>query len=434
MSTALERYYNSMDNVVLRDDAGNPSVFVKHYRQNSSDFDPSLPNHPHPAFVYGQDEGGNDIVDDAVLIGKYQNSRLSEGGVFCSLPGVSPSIPTKMTDINGSSHKIPANHADIGALTIYDYGLLVLTAHQLGIRTFYSENNDGYDFRDATMWEANRPYKVGDRYGFRGDLYECLKAHTPEPGTMFPSNTPGYWKKIKHIGGTVDTVYEEPYATTSPMDRRYGVARSTLTGSGPVSWYLNGDIWRETDFISWTMLRGIRLVKGQIQLLPNEIAADPNVDMKTTQEWRAILPHQDDTGHTLVDPSTEGTVHFYISGGAMKFVGRDLEASELTTAFSTPGVAPVIDSTTLPYVPAILYELGIIPIPGTTVPFANLIRARNMTAYVDFGFSKGMFAKTYALDVSWVRLADSSEAVENEDGGNTRGRLRARLRSTTNNT
>lgn len=68
MSTSLEKFYDAFGNIVLRDNNGNPSIFVKHPKVNSSFFDSSLPNSPHPSFVI------NNEVDDAVLIGKYLNS------------------------------------------------------------------------------------------------------------------------------------------------------------------------------------------------------------------------------------------------------------------------------------------------------------------------------------------------------------------------
>ena len=51
MATSLELYAESMNNVVLRDANGNPSIFVRHPKQLSSEFDASLPEHVHPAFI-----------------------------------------------------------------------------------------------------------------------------------------------------------------------------------------------------------------------------------------------------------------------------------------------------------------------------------------------------------------------------------------------
>ena len=38
---SLESYYNGMKNIVLRSVQGEPSVFVRHPKQNSSEFDAS---------------------------------------------------------------------------------------------------------------------------------------------------------------------------------------------------------------------------------------------------------------------------------------------------------------------------------------------------------------------------------------------------------
>ena len=41
--SALENYYNSLHNIVLRDTNGEPSIFVRHAKQKSSDFSNILP-------------------------------------------------------------------------------------------------------------------------------------------------------------------------------------------------------------------------------------------------------------------------------------------------------------------------------------------------------------------------------------------------------
>lgn len=114
--------------------------------------------------------------------------------------------------------------------------------------------------------------------------------------------------------------YGRDYAQTYETARRHdggapgnvdGSAR-TLTGSGPVSWYhnntpagiadLNGNVWE------W--VRGMRIVDGEIQIIPENNAADPAADHSATSTlWRAILQNG-----SLVNPGTADTLKWNASG------------------------------------------------------------------------------------------------------------------------
>ena len=85
-----------------------------------------------------------------------------------------------------------------------------------------------------------------------------------------------------------------------------GRTARTATGSGPASWYhnhsisgiadLNGNVWE------WTS--GLRLVDGEIQIIPygNAMRYTCNMGAQST-EWKAIMPDG-----SLVDPGTPGTL------------------------------------------------------------------------------------------------------------------------------
>lgn len=380
MSTALERYYSSMDNVVIRDINGNPSIFVKHYKQKSSDFDSSLPNHYHPAFIYGKDSEENDIVDDAVLIGKYANCSLSSGGIGYSIPGMPIQQQITRDYINGSNNKIPITNSNmtIGALSIYDYGLLVLTAHQLKIKGVLGYDCTGLDlscgiapwvintaaYRNIYHLYPTNGYTVGDQRAFQGDVYECIKAHTLEENdftSILPNRSPAYWKKIKHMGVT-PCEYYEPSISSPGIP---GVLNA-LSGSGPISQYFNNDLWRETDFCGWALLRGIRIYNGEIQILPNEYASNPLIDMSTTNLWRAILPGDTSDTYSLVEPGTSGTIHIHHKANApLTYVNRELETTDYYNS-EAQGEGVQFDITGKA-IPCILYELGIAPLNSTPV-------------------------------------------------------------------
>ena len=82
----------------------------------------------------------------------------------------------------------------------------------------------------------------------------------------------------------------------------------TKTGSGPASWFhnnaysgiadLNGNIWE------WCS--GMRLLNGEIQIIPDNNAADRNISVSAnSSEWKAITANS-----ILVSPGSEGVVKY----------------------------------------------------------------------------------------------------------------------------
>ena len=82
----------------------------------------------------------------------------------------------------------------------------------------------------------------------------------------------------------------------------------TATGSGPVTWYHNYDSSGIADLCGniWEWVAGMRLVRGEIQIIPygNCMKADCNMS-PTSTEWKAIMPNG-----TLVAPGTAGTLKY----------------------------------------------------------------------------------------------------------------------------
>ncbi len=101
----------------------------------------------------------------------------------------------------------------------------------------------------------------------------------------------------------------------------------TLTGSGPVSWNHDGTFAGISDLHGniWDMVSGLRLMDGEIQIIPDNNSALNVDESENSRLWRAILPDG-----SLVDPGTEGTLkldgkeegspeekQFVVKGGAI---------------------------------------------------------------------------------------------------------------------
>ncbi len=106
---------------------------------------------------------------------------------------------------------------------------------------------------------------------------------------------------------TTETVYQ---AIPVPGVQDGGKTARVLTGTGPLSWRhdgtldgicdLNGNIWE------WTT--GIRLVKGELQVIPYNNAADPDVDTgAASAQWKAIKAGATSWEDLFITPDGNGT-------------------------------------------------------------------------------------------------------------------------------
>jgi len=349
-NSPLEQLARQYGNVVQYDAKGNPSIFCKFPKMKSSDLDASLPDHIHPAFVI------NNVEEDAILIGKYMSSELEGNGTQYSLPNMPPRVSMHHDTF---LQKMRAFGNGASGITIADHGFMLLLAHKNQWEP-HGNNNWGCDYRDASPWELAKAYTVGTIRSFRGWTYNCIKAHTSS-AELLPSESPLYWQKQKHVGGT--PAAESQYNADSQY-RGY----NTLTGSGPIDWYLGSDPGNLCDIQgnAFEQVYGFRLVNCEIQILgDNNNAADATADCSANGAWKAILPNRADNGYTLVAPGTPGTLHYTWQNSKITIdtVEPTFDGEYRGTTFASMGV----NTTNIPYMPSIMYELGLAPIPGTTV-------------------------------------------------------------------
>lgn len=348
-TSSLEMIASGLGLVVRYDTKGNPSIFVRIPKMRSKDLHPELPDRVHPAFIV------NGVEQDSILIGQFKAAELTADGTLYSLPNVPPRVSMGADPFlermrafgNGASGK-----------TVADSGLILLLAAKMGWIP-KGNNNYGYDYRDGSRYTLNQAVNVGDKRVFRGREYECLIAHTTV-AELTPEKSKRHWKRLRQVGGTMVGKY-----LTDAGSHFNGY--NTINGSGPLSWYLGDDPGNLCDLNGNCAEQdyGYRIFAGQIQILPNNDAAHPEADLSAgSAAWKAILPSSTDDSHTLVDPSTPGTLHWTRANGKITLdtVAPDNGGQNLNTSFKDLAV----NASNIPHVPAIMKELGLFPCTGDT--------------------------------------------------------------------
>lgn len=350
VNNPLEFLAAKYGNVVKYDAEGNPSVFVKFPKMKSKDLDDSLPDHTHPAFIINGEE------QDYILLGKYKGSCLNgtQTGTVYSLPNMPP-VHTRGAD--ELLKQCRAFGGGASGMTVADQGFLLLLAQKMGWDP--GGNTDyGHCYKTGSRYELGKAVTVGTTKGFRGWLYKCKIAHTTCV-ELYPDVSPMYWEKLRRIGGV------EAYPTMHDSGQRNLIL--TLTGSGPMDWYLDGTPASMADVVGnqFEQSYGYRIVAGEIQILPDNDAADETADLSaSSRAWKAILPNAADDGYTLVAPGTAGTLHWSWANGK---VTLDTAASELDNQYRGTSFKDLaVNAEHLPFVPSIVRELGLFPTKGST--------------------------------------------------------------------
>lgn len=93
-------------------------------------------------------------------------------------------------------------------------------------------------------------------------------------------------------------------------DGNTGRTWRTATGTGPLTWSDTGDATGVMDLSGnvWEWNAGIRLVRGELQFIPYNNAADPTVDMSATSTaWKAIKATATSYNDLYITPNGAGT-------------------------------------------------------------------------------------------------------------------------------
>lgn len=339
----VERFAAEQGWVVKYAADGTPNFFYPINKCKSSDLDASLPNHTHPAFIIN----GQEI--DRRLIAVFKGSKV--GNAIASIPNMPPRVGV---GADGLLAEIKAAGAGFGPKTVADSGLLLLLAKKLGCSTIKGNNSYGFDYRDGTKWVPSASVTAGDVRVFQGVAYKALQSHTTALENK-PDIAPTYWERGRRVGGI-------PVASQISASEPNGL--NTLTGSGPLSWRFGGKPNGIDDLTGNTMDQdyGYRIVGGEIQILADNNAADPNADLSdSSAAWKAILPNASNTNYTLVAPGTAGTLKWnWLNSKITLDTATDTTLGQKSTAFKDLAV----NTANVPYVPSIMYELGLFPISG----------------------------------------------------------------------
>ena len=155
----------------------------------------------------------------------------------------------------------------------------------------------------------------------------------------------------------------ESVYTAIPTTASSGQTNHVATGTGPVKWSHDGTvagIWDLNGNVSeWT--GGMRLVKGELQILANNNAADSdNSQAATSAQWKAI----DGTDGSLITPDGNGTTTNslkldYVSS-KWKWITGTISSSS-NTSRNCAFVDVSADSGVSTAAKELLYALGLLP-------------------------------------------------------------------------
>lgn len=136
----------------------------------------------------------------------------------------------------------------------------------------------------------------------------------------------------------------------------------TATGSGPATWYHDLTTTGIADLVGnvWEWTAGLRLVNGEIQIIPYSDALKSSVNLgAASTEWKAVMPDG-----SLVAPGTAGTLKYdgeTATGGIRINTEIEFTTSTMANTYAAKAFGSIVAKTGV-VIPQILYGLGLAPI------------------------------------------------------------------------
>lgn len=164
-----------------------------------------------------------------------------------------------------------------------------------------------------------------------GELWQLLAGQAAQGGAMPRGNT------------DFGRAWDAPEEAGEVCYHKDGKPARTRTGSGPDRWNHDGSPWGAADLCGniWEWTAGLRLLDGEIQIIPDGRAMLPGCDLsRNSAEWRAVLPDG-----RLCPPQTAGALHMDAAGQTVlsqnpaDITGRPVVSSARTC----PSYAPDTD-------------------------------------------------------------------------------------------
>lgn len=168
-----------------------------------------------------------------------------------------------------------------------------------------------------------------------------------------------------------------------PKTRSSGKINHVATGTGPMTWSDDGTmagIWDLNGNVSeWCI--GIRLVKGELQVIPWNDAADPDVPKTAASTaWKAINAQTTDYDDLFIEPDGNGTTADsvkldYVSGHWAWIRGTIISQSD--SSRNAAFAATTIDASISEFAALYLRAMALAPEPGDTGYGGDYIYANN---------------------------------------------------------
>jgi len=190
-------------------------------------------------------------------------------------------------------------------------------------------------------------------------VFAALSLWSEKKGTIPRGNT--------NWDASYTNAYERGVNTYKDPAYTDGRGGRTATGSGPVTWYHDHSPAGIADLCGncWEWVSGMRLVGGEIQIIPYGNAMKSTTSMTAdSTEWKAIMPDG-----TLVNPGTVGTLKIdrTSSSDATLRINTSITAqTDDTNDTSTPFKdTKAVSGVTIP---KILIAAGLFPDSAQTAP------------------------------------------------------------------